>query len=179
MIKNSYLIIALLTLAIFISCKKEDKKPEEPSTPPVLNTDTSDVSVTFNKYVLGTIYYNDTIRFDFNIKNLDSKTINQGTGILAASKFGNTTFALDLIGPGPSTITVPSDLNQNQSFNNNSGYLLASSVLAYFALDSMDISIMLYGTNGSAINENFPKDRTPSNNKATLKIKANQIMLKP
>ena len=177
--KKNYYTAFLALVVFFISCKKKDEIPEEISIPPVVNTDTNDVSVTFNKYVLGTIYYNDTIRFDFNIKNLDSKTINQGTGILAASKFGNTTFALDLIGPGPSTITVPSDLNQNQSFNNNSGYLLASSVLAYFALDSMDISIMLYGPNGSAINENFPKDRTPSNNKATLKIKANQIMLKP
>jgi hypothetical protein len=179
MIKRFYYLTVFSIVLLLTSCKKEDKKPEEPSTPPVENTDTSDVSVSFNKYVLGTIYYNDTIRFDFNIKNLDSKKINQGSSILAASKFGSTTFALDLIGPGPSTITVPSDLNQNQSFNNNSGYLLASSVLAYFALDSMDISIMLYGPSGSAIDENFPKDRTPSNNKATLKIKANQIMVKP
>jgi hypothetical protein len=95
-----------------------------------------------------------------------------------ACKFDTTVFALDLIGRGPTSITVPYDLNKNDSFNHNSGYLLGNSILAYFAVDSIDITLMVYGIEGSSISEFFPKDKNPINNKATLRIKSNKIIAK-
>lgn len=174
--KNYIVILALLLFAI--ACKKEEVTPPI-ENPPMSVNDTFDLALSYNQYVLDSIYASDTIRFDYRITNNDSKTINQNEKLLMAVKFDTTVFALDLIGAGPTEVSVPVDLTQNSFFDKNSGYLLGSSLLAYFAVDSLDISLMIYGPMGAAVDENFPKDRTPSNNKATLKIKANQIMVKP
>jgi hypothetical protein len=173
---TSYFLLLFVLLIGFSSCKKEDPEPAENPTP-TITTDTSDLSVSFNNYTNGITYNSDTIRFNFAIKNLHETTINQGKKIQVASKFGSTTFALDLIGAGPTMLTVPSYLYQNQSFNHDAGYLPGSSVLAYFGVDSIDISIIVYGPEGAPVNENFPYDRTPGNNITTLRIKPNLIVL--
>jgi hypothetical protein len=173
--KNYIVILALLFFAV--ACKKEEVKPPV-ADPPLNISDTFDLALSYNNYVLDSIYANDTIRFDYRITNYDLKTINQNDKLLMAVKLGSTVFALDLIGSGPTEVNVPVNLNQNDFFDKNSGYLLGSSLLAYFAVDSLEVSLMIYGLLGATINENFPLDRTPTNNKAILMIKPNSIELR-
>jgi hypothetical protein len=171
------ILIAILGGSLFMSCNKEDVN-EEPNQGPTLNSDTTDLSLSFNNYLADSVYFSDTIRFDYRITNLNTEKIDSGSTILAACKFGNTVFALDLIGTGPTNINVPYELNQGDYFDKNSGYLLKSSILSYFAVDSMEVSVFVYGLNGAPIDINFPKDRTPLNNIATLKIDQTSIRLK-
>lgn len=169
--------IALLTGA---ACRKKSTpaKPAPPEAPPVAVQDSFDLAVTYNNYLAGQSYLTDTIRFDYKITNFGAEPLSKNSKVLMASKFGTAVFALDLIGQGPTEVTVPNDLPQNASFSKYSGYLLVSSVLAYFSADSLDVTLMVYGPQGAAVSTAFPKDKDPSNNEVVLRLYPGKIKLK-
>lgn len=169
--------IALIAvfIALIVSCKKDN--PDESETEAPTELDSFDLGIRFSHYESGKIYENDTIRNEFIITNYGSVKLRKGDKIQTACRIDGVLFALDLIGEGPTAIELKEDLGINESLTFNPGYLLGSSMLAYFATDTLDICIMIYGVNGT-FDTGFSKDTRPENNTACLQFSTNAIQLK-
>ena len=160
-------IIFFSALLLLAACKKDDNN--QSNTPKPL----SDFGVVYSDYALGSIYTNDTFQTRFTVTNYGPTSFETGDTLFAAVKIKNVVYGLDLIGSGPTPIVLSQPLGAMQTYAYNPGYLLRTPTLAYFSLDTLDISILLYGQSGSPIDTTFPSDPTPANNKAVLRLTTN------
>lgn len=168
-------ILAVSLTTIFNACKKES--PEENNTGNPTEPESFDLGIRFIQYESGKLYETDTIRNEFEITNYGSVKLKKGDKIQTACRIGGVLFALDLIGEGPTSIELTKDLDINESFTFNPGYLLGGSMLAYFETDTLDICVMVYGVNNS-FDTGFTKDTHPENNTDCLQFSTNLIQLK-
>jgi hypothetical protein len=176
--KNRFLLFGLLCGVVLFSCKKENKI-EDPDTNQPVSYDSLDLGISFNRYVNDSTYATDTIQTEFKITNYSAVTISSGSVIKTACKLGGVTFALDLIGQGPTDLVLPNDLPQGGVFVYNPGYLLGQSLLDYFATDTVEIAVMVYGVNDVIISPTFEGDPFPENNLDALNFFAGGLRLKP
>jgi hypothetical protein len=163
------LVIALL----WVGCSKQDGKKDIPSS---INTyDTLDLGIRFTHYQSGIAYTTDSVLTEFELTNNSKYTLKKGDIFRTASKIGGVTFALDLIGAGPTKIELPNDIAPGEKFVYNPGYLLRQSLLDYFKTDTVDLCIMAYGINDSIFLPNFYRDPTPGNNTTCVRCFSNGI----
>ena len=106
----------------------------------------------------------DTMNFEFEITNHGPKEYKKGDKIYTASVIGGITFALDLIGPGPTPLVLKSDLKVGESFVYDAGYLLASLSSAYLGVTELDFCVVVYGDADSEADLTFPSDANPEDN---------------
>lgn len=164
-------VIGVCTAVIVLlgACKKDDEDPPvQPSTPEA--SDTTDLSIRFSTYAPGSFHANDTVRNAFVIENHGPGTVRAGDKLRTACRIGGTLFALDLIGQGPTELDVTSDLPPGGTYAYDPGYLLGGSLLDFFATDTVEIRLIVYGAGQAAADESFPADPQPGNNTASLFI---------
>ncbi len=172
------LFCTLILLAMLAGCKKDDDEQQPTPTPPLTsNTDSTDLSIRFTTYVPGTLYPNDTIRNVFEITNHGPTVLRAGDRLRTACRIGGITFALDLIGEGPTDLVLPNDLPVGGTYTHNPGYLLGGSLLDYFVTDTVQLCVLVYGFNQAAADPGFPADPVPGNNTACLRYTAAGIEL--
>lgn len=160
----------LLTTSFFAcmvflaACKKENTTATY--TPKPL----SDFGVSYSSYSIGSVYTTDTFQTKFDVTNYGPSSFEVGDTLFASVKINNVVYGLDLLGSGPTPVVLTKALPVLQTYQYNPGYLLRTPTLAYFSVDTLDIAILLYGQSGSPIDTSFPKDPTPENNKAVLRL---------
>lgn len=161
--------LGAVTVVLLSACKKDEKDP--PATPPApVVSDSTDLSIRFSSYAPGSFHANDTVRNAFVIENHGPGTVRAGDKLRTACRIAGTLFALDLIGQGPTDLDVSADIPPGGTFAYDPGYLLGGSLLAFFATDTVEIKLMVYGTGQAAADEDFPGDLQPANNAASLFI---------
>jgi hypothetical protein len=153
----------MLIVCFLYACKKDINQPTQPK-------EFSDLAIQYNDYFLGSVYVSDTFQTKFKITNYGPATFEIGDTIFAAVEINKVVYGIDLIGSGPTPILLTRPLGINQEYIYNPGYLQRTPTLTYFGLDSLDITLLLYGQSGSPIDTSFPKDINPNNNKSTLRI---------
>lgn len=171
--KFSFAYFMLFAMLFVAACKKDNNDPN--NTPKPL----SDFGVTYSEYAVGSVYTNDTFQTKFTITNYGPSSFETGDTLFAAVKINKVVYGLDLLGSGPTPIVLTQPLPASQTYQYNPGYLLRTPTLAYFALDTLDITILLYGKSGSPIDTTFPSDPTPANNKAVLRLTTNNHFIVP
>jgi hypothetical protein len=173
-----YGLFVLLVFALVLSsCTKEDEQTEPSPLPPTSNSDSTDLLIRFTTYQPGITYQNDTIRNVFEIVNNGPTALRAGDRLRTACRIGGVTFALDLIGPGPTDLVLASDLPVGASYMHNPGYLLGPSLLDYFGTDTVELCVMVYGFNNAMVDPAFPSDPAPANNSACVRYSAAGIVL--
>jgi hypothetical protein len=165
--------VAIIITSLFVGCKKDDGTKD--NTPSLHTYDTLDLSIRFANYQSGINYATDSVQTAFELTNNSKYTLKKGDIFRTASSIGGVTFALDLIGAGPTKIELPNDIAPGEKFVYNPGYLLRQSLLDYFKTDTVDLCIMAYGINDSIVLPNFYRDPTPGNNTTCVRCFANGI----
>lgn len=160
-------LVSGLLLFIAAGCKKDEQKPVIVKPVP---TDSLDLGIVYSTYSRGQFYTSDTFQTRFTVTNYGPSPLKSGDTLYAAVKISQVVYALNLIGSGPTKILLPGDLPVNGTFEYNPGYLLRTPSLNFYATDTLDITLLLYGSNGSPIDPSFPRDPSPQNNKATLRL---------
>jgi hypothetical protein len=158
----------LIALAIGVMSFQACEQNEVPATwqPKPL----SDFSVRYSLYQSGMVYESDTFQTRFTVTNHGPSSFEVGDTLFAAVQLNYVVYGLDLIGSGPSAIVLSQPLPVGQAYEYNPGYLLRTPSLNYFATDTLDLTILLYGQSGSPIDPSFPEDPTPLNNRAILRL---------
>lgn len=175
---KDWLLLPIVFVVVLAGCKKDDDEQQPTPIPTITsNTDTTDLSIRFTTYVPGSIYANDTIRNVFEIMNHGPAVLHAGDRLRTACRIGGITFALDLIGEGPTDLVLPNDLPVGGTYTHNPGYLLGGSLLDYFATDTVQLCVLVYGFNQAAADPGFPADPVPGNNTACLRYTAAGIEL--
>lgn len=128
----------------------------------------NDWGINYVQYPAGQVYSDPHIRFEFRITNHGPATFPAGTVINTAARIVGTVFSLDLLGPGPTPITLSQDLGVGESFNYDPGYLDGAQTLAFFAVDTGEFCLIVYGTSQDPVDLNFPNDPHPANNMECL-----------
>lgn len=165
--------VAIFIAFVFVGCSKQDGKKDNP---PSINTyDTLDLGIRFTHYQSGIAYTTDSVQTEFELTNNSKYTLKKGDILRTASRIGGVTFALDLIGAGPTKIELTNDIAPGEKFVYNPGYLLRQSLLDYFKTDTVDLCIMAYGVNDSIVDPNFYRDPTPGNNTTCVRCFAKGI----
>ena len=128
----------------------------------------NDWGISYVHYPAGQIYNDPHVQFAFRITNYGPNSYPAGTVINTASRIVGTIFSLDLLGPGPTPITLAQDLGVGASFDYDPGYLDGAQTLAYFAVDTGEFCLIVYGTAADPVNLSFPNDPNPGNNMECL-----------
>jgi Secretion system C-terminal sorting domain len=136
----------------------------------------NDWGIQYVHYPAGQIYNDPHIQFAFRITNYGPNSYPAGTVINTASRIVGTLFSLDLLGPGPSPITLAQDLGVGASFDYDPGYLDGAQTLAFFAVDTGEFCLIVYGTAADPVDLAFPNDPYPSNNMECLEWTNGQVI---
>jgi hypothetical protein len=142
-----------------------------------LDAQSHDLCISYQNYSVGVPVANDTIRFNFTVKNAGNTTLPSGTVVNLGVDIGGTAYDLDLLGPPATGITLSQDLMPGDSFNLSKGYLLGSGTLLYLGLTEVDFCLIVYGTGADPVNTTFPNDAEPANNIDCVRFTAGTITL--
>ena len=106
-----------------------------------------DLSIDMVHYTEAEISSNDTLKFEFTIKNLGNVAYPEGAILYGNVVFNGFVFALDLLGSAPSPILLPNGLAPGESATFNYGILLASQTIPFIpgATDSLGVCLVLWG----------------------------------
>jgi hypothetical protein len=135
----------------------------------------NDFGIRYVRYPAGQSFTNDTIRFEYEITNYGPNTVPQDSLLNVQLQIDEYFFALDLLGQGPTPISVPTTLAPNQSFIDNKGYLLGPATLSYLQRSAATFCLIVYGRLIDPVDTLFPNDPNPGNNKTCLHFSNGQI----
>lgn len=124
-----------------------------------------DLSIDMVHYTEAEVTSNDTLKFEFTIKNLGNVSYPEGTTLYGNVIFNGFVFALDLLGSAPSPIVLPSSLQPGESMTFNYGILLASQTIPFIpgASDSLGVCLVLWGDDLNDL-VNYGGDINPTDN---------------
>lgn len=133
---------------------------------------TKDLSIDMVHYSEGEISTNDTLKFEFTIKNNGNVTYPAGATLYGNLEINGIPLSFDLLGFAPSPIPLISELAPGDSVTLNYGVLLASQTIPFIpgATDSLGICLILWGDDLANI-ANFGGDTNPADNKTCFSYK--------
>ncbi len=170
---NCFIIFSIAVIGCY-SCDPE--VPEPVDVPDTI--DSLDLGIAYSLYLPDSIYTTDTLQFQFKVTNYGPSALAAGDQLLVACELNHIIYAFDLLGPGPTKLTLGSDIAVGESFYYDAGYLLGNPTLDYFGVDNIDIGLIVYGINDMIADTTFPNDTYTENNKAIINFDGTSIKLK-
>lgn len=131
---------------------------------PGLVAQSHDLCIAYQRYRVGVPVVDDTIRFNFVVKNAGNTTLPAGTVVNLGVDIGGIAYDLDLLGPPPTGHTLAQNLAPGDSVTFSKGYLLGSGTLLFLGVSEVDFCLIVYGTGADPVNTTFPNDAEPANN---------------